>query len=492
MVGALLLVLAAVLVGRTLTFRSVQPRVSPVGLVKVDRQAALRRLAAAIRLRTISHSDPARVDPAPYGALREQLAAAFPRIHRRLRREIINGHSLLYTWTGREPDLDPLLLLAHVDVVPVDPSTRSEWTHPPFSGAIAGGYLWGRGTLDDKGSALAMLEAAEHLLSEGFTPRRTVIIALGHDEEVGGRRGAVPLARHLARHFRAQGSQAYLAVDEGLVITRGIIPGIRRPVAVVGIAEKGYVTLELTVAGEGGHSSMPPPPPTRTAVGRLGRALARLEDHPMAARLEGTICRTFDAVGPEMPFAQRLVFANRWLFGPLVKRRLVKSAATNAVLRSTFAPTVLEASPQENVLAQRARALVNVRIHPRDSIAAVTRHARLVIGDPRVRVRPLPDGASEPLPAPAPWSSGPTPGYRLVARTIRQVFPDALVAPGLMVGMTDSRHYREVAREILRFAPLRIDASDRARFHGVNERISTRNYHEAITFYAQLIRNAEP
>jgi carboxypeptidase PM20D1 len=215
----------------------------------------------------------------------------------------------------------------------------------------------------------------------------------------------------------------------------------------------------------------------------------------MEARLEGTIRRTFAAVGPEMSFGKRLVFANLWLFGPLVKRRLVESPATNAVLRSTFAPTMLEGSPRENVLAQRARALVNVRIHPRDSIAAVTRHARLVIADPGVRVRALAEGASEPVP-PATASAGSdstpgsTPGYRLVARTIRQVFPDALVAPGLMVGLTDSRHYREVARETLRFAPLRIAAADRARFHGVNERIATRNYLEAITFYAQLIRNA--
>ncbi len=478
-VGVLILTLVAVLIIRTLSFHSVQPQVKPVPLVKVDRAAALKRLGDAIRLRTISHEDSQKTDFQPFTALQQQLATAFPRVHRQLKREIVNQHGLLYTWAGSDPKLRPVLLLAHVDVVPVEAATRGRWTHPPFGGEVHDGYLWGRGTMDDKGQAMAILEALEHLLATGFQPKRTVLLAIGHDEEVGGALGAT----HIARLLERRGVKTYFTLDEGLVITRGIIPGVKKPVAVVGIAEKGYVTLEITVRGEGGHSSMPP---AETAVGLLGRALDRLEGSPMPAPLSGPILRTFEAVGPEMPFGQRLVFANLWLFGSIVKKKLTANPATNAVLRTTFAPTMLQGSPQENVLAKQARALVNVRLHPRDNVAAAIRHARRVIADDRVHIRARPASISEPLPS----SQVDSAGYRLIARTIRQVCPDVIVAPGLMVGLTDSRHYRKVSPQTFRFLPLRIQAKDRARFHGVNERVGVNNYFEIITFYAQLIRNA--
>jgi len=477
-VAVVLLALAAVVLVRTLLFRSAQVRVTPVKHVALDREAVLGRLSGAIRLRTVSNQDPARMDGAPFDALHSHLERSFPRVHRQLKRERFSGHSVLYTWTGSDPSLAPVLWLAHTDVVPVE-APGARWAQPPFSGAVVAGYVWGRGTLDDKGQALGMLEAVEHLLASGFAPRRTLLLAFGHDEEVGGQRGAKVMAAALGR----RGVRPLFVLDEGLVITRNMVPGVDSSVAVVGIAEKGYVTLELIVEGQGGHSSMPPP---HTAVGILAAAVKKLEDNPMPARLSGAFRRLFEAVGPEMKFFRRLVFANLWLFGSQVKKKLAAKPATNALLRTTMAATVIQGSVKENVLPQRARALVNVRIHPEDSVAIVLAHARRVVADRRVNVGSGPEKPSEPTPSSGIDSAG----YGHLARTIRQVFPGTLVAPGLMVAMTDSRHYRPLCKRLYRFAPLRITPRDRARFHGVNERISVKNYLEMINFYIQLAKNA--
>lgn len=475
----LVAVLFAVMVIRALGLRTRQPTATPVKLLSLEDGPVHSRLQAALRLPTVSNQDPALEDRAPFAELRAHLARAFPRVHRAMPPERVGEDSLLFTWRGREPDLPHLLLLAHLDVVPADEATLAAWTHPPFSGKISGGFAWGRGALDDKSRAIATLEALEHLLGNGFVPRRTITLALGHDEEVGGHRGARKMAALLER----RGVRSFLTLDEGLAITSGMVPGVRQDVALVGLAEKGYVTLELLAEAPGGHSSMPPPV---TAVGRLSRAVHRLEERPMPARLDGPMLGTLEAVAPEMPFAHRLVFANLWLFGPMVLRKLEAGPATNASVRTTFAPTMLSASPKENVLAQRARALVNVRIHPRDSVRGVLEHAGRVIGEPGVRVSALAGSASEPVPS----SSTRGPAWRILARTVRQVFPGALVAPGLMVAQTDSRHYRNLGGDIFRFAPIRITDRDRERFHGVDERVGLRNYVEMISFFHQLIKNA--
>lgn len=477
-VAVVLLGLVTVVAVRTRRFSSTQLRVAPVAHVTLDRDAVLGRLSGAIRLRTISHQDPARVDSAAFAALHRHLERSFPKVHGQLRRERFSTHSVLYTWPGSDPSLAPVLWLAHTDVVPVE-GDGARWKQPPYSGRLADGYVWGRGAMDDKGQALAMLEALEHLLGRGLKPRRTLLLAIGHDEEVGGAHGARVMAAALAR----RGVRPQFVLDEGLVITRNMVPGLKPAVALVGIAEKGYLTLELTVAGQGGHSSMPPP---HTAVGILAAALKRLEDNPMPARLTGASRLLFEAVGPEMPLLQRMAFANLWLFGSRVKKQLAAKPATNALLRTTFAPTVIQGSKKENVLPQRARALVNVRIHPADSVAKVLAHARFVVADSRVTIRSGPGRPSEPTPP----SSIHTAGYRHLARTIRQVFPGTLVAPGLMIAMTDSRHYRPLCKHIYRFAPLQIQPADRARFHGVNERISVKSYLAMINFYIQLAQNA--
>jgi len=335
--------------------------------------------------------------------------------------------------------------------------------------------------MDDKVAVTGILEAVETLLGEGFQPRRTIYIAFGHDEEVGGQGGGALIADLL----ESRGADLEYVLDEGLLITDGIVPSIPKPVALVGIAEKGYVSIELTVEGVGGHSSMPP---QQTAVGILSSAIHRLEQNPFPARLEGPGREMFDYLAPEMPFGMKVVLANLWLFGGLVESQLAASPATNAAIRTTTAATMFEGSVKENVLPTYARAVVNFRILFGESIASVMERVRRTIDDPRVQMRTLVREISEP----SPISGTDAPSFEVLQRTIHQVFPEVLVAPGLMLAATDSRHYAGLSGNVYRFSPMWAGPEDLDRIHGTNERISVENYEQIVRFYVQLIHNSAP
>src|SRR5213595_768908 len=382
-VGAILLgvlVLAAVALERTFTFRSRQLQTAAVVVEPLDTAALAQRLAGALRFKTVSYQDSTQFDAREFDGFHRYLRATFPRLRTALTLEKVNGYGLLYQWTGSDPNRPPIVLLAHQDVVPVEPGTESRWTEPPFEGKIAGGYVWGRGALDDKGSLVGILEAVDHLVVAGAKPRRTVYLAFGYDEEVGGRRGAARIAELLA----SRNVHPDFVLDEGGGLATGFIAGIGAPVALVGIAEKGYVTVELTAQAEGGHSSMPP---TETAVGMLAAAITRLENRQMPRGIRGPTADMFDYIGPEMPFGPRLVMANRWLLGGLLAAQFGATPYGNAMLRTTTAPTVLQAGVKENVLPSSARALVNFRILPCDSVGRVLEHVRGVVDNARIGVR---------------------------------------------------------------------------------------------------------
>ena len=476
LLAAFVLLLAVVLV-RTARFGEAQDPV-PEAAAYTAPAGAAARLAEAIRIPTVSHEDSARFDAAAFAAFHDLLRTRFPRARAALRREVVSGYSLLYTWPGSDPRLPPLLLMGHVDVVPVEAGTEARWAQPPFSGAVRGGYVWGRGAVDDKASVMGTLEAVEMLLAQGFTPRRTVMLAYGHDEEVGGHG-----ARRIAALLRGRGVRPWMVVDEGGVIGQGLMPGVERPTALIGIAEKGFVSVELTARAEGGHSSMPP---RHGSIGRLSAAIQRLEGSPLPARLDGPTLRLFDRVGPEMPFAQRAVFANLWLTRPLVIRTLSGAPSSDAMVRTTTAPTIFQAGTKENVLPSRARAVVNFRILPGDSVAGVVAHVRRVVDDTSVQVRAMEGFSSEPS-AVSRTDGEP---YRLLERSIRQAAPDAVVAPYLVVGGTDARHYHALSQHVYRFLPVRMTSEDLDRMHGTDERIAVRDYEAAIRFYRQLLLNA--
>jgi carboxypeptidase PM20D1 len=476
---ALALGLATVLLVRTATLPSLQLEADPAPVVDLEGPAIAEHLAGAIRIRTISPQRTEQRDAASFRALRHYLAQTYPRVHVSLERELVGEHTLLFTWTGSDPLLDPLALLAHQDVVPVEPGTESAWEQPPFSGAIADGYVWGRGALDNKVNMIALLEAAEHLLAEGFRPRRTVLFAFGHDEELGGPEGAAAVAAL----FQERGIRPALVLDEGGSVVEPLVPGVAEPLALVGIAEKGYVSAELTALVAGGHSSAPP---RETSIGVLADAIDRLEGKPLPSRLTPPARALFDAVAPEASFGPRLLLGNLWLFEPLLVRLLERTPQLAALVRTTTAPTIFEAGIKDNVIPGRARAVVNFRILPGDSIESVLAYVRRTVADDRVRVSALRKRRE-----PSSTSRIGSPHYALLSRTIREVFPGAIVAPYLILGGTDSRHFHSTSEQVYRFMPFLLSERDLAGIHGTDERVSTDALSKAVRFYLQLLANAD-
>jgi carboxypeptidase PM20D1 len=479
--GVALLALVAVLVLRAATLRSEQLEVPPAPALDLDPHVIAMRLALALRIQTISPENPGDFDPRPFRAIRGYLRRIYPNTHRVLEWETVGDWSLLYTWRGTDPRLAPILVSAHLDVVPVEAATLGEWTHPPFGGVVQEGVVWGRGALDDKASVIAIFDAVEQLVREGFTPERTVYLAFGHDEEVGGMEGA----RAIARLLEDRDVELAFALDEGGVVVSDYLPAlVPGQIALVGIAEKGSAAIGLELEVEGGHSSAPP---RSTAIGELARAVVRLEDHPMPAGIDGVTAQFLDQLAPHVGFLPRLVLANRWLFGPILSRYFETVPALDAMQRTTTAVTIFEAGLKENVLPTRARAVVNYRIHPRDSINAVSKHVRDTLADDRIQVAV---GVRDPPRNPSPVSPVDTDAWRTLASAIRASFPEAAVIPYLVISGTDGRHYHRVTDSVYRFTPLVQGPEALKLAHGIDERVSADNLTGAVRFYTHLFRSA--
>lgn len=472
----ILTAIVAVMLIKALSFTSRQIRTEPAGDYLIAENKVSQHLSGAIAIPTISYENETDISENEFLNFHKYLERTFPRLHKALQKEIVNDFSLLYTWPGKDKNLKPVILMAHMDVVPAEEASKDQWIYKPFEGHIAEGYIWGRGALDNKSALMGIMEAIEDLLTKDFQPQRTIYFVSGHDEERGGSRGAVKIAALL----KSRGISPDYVLDEGMVITDGIMPGVSSRVGLIGIAEKGFMSVEITAKGEGGHSSMPP---RETTVGILCKAITKLENNPLPARLDGPAKYLFDSVGREMSFVNRMIFANLWLTEGLLKNQLQKVKTTNAMIRTTIAPTMLAGSNRDNVMPNVASAVVNFRLLPGDTPNHVLEHIRNTVDDPRIEVRPV----TKEIQAASPVASVNSRPFQVIQKSIRQVFPDVVVAPSLAVVASDSRHFAGLTNDVYRFSPLILKAADISRLHGINERIAVDNYIQMIKFYMQLI-----
>lgn len=438
-----------------------------------DVQAAAGRLSEAITFRTVSHQDAADNDLDQWSRFQAWLQATYPQAHRVMRREIVAGHTLVYSWAGTDPRLDPIVLMAHQDVVPAD--AAEGWTHPPFEGVIAEGAVWGRGAVDDKGSLVGLFEAVESLAAAGFKPRRTVMLISGHDEEVGGTGAQAANALMKSRNLSAQ-----FVLDEGLLVVADN-PLTGGPAALIGVAEKGYGTLIVTARSEGGHSSSPPP---ETSVGVLARAVTAISEDPFPMRLQGPGADMLAVLGADAGLPLRVALANTWATEPLIVRQMAATPAGAALLHTTIAPTMLEGAEKENILPREARAWINYRIAPGDTSDEVMAKARAAVGDLPVEL-----AWSRPPQEASKVSSTDSESWKTIAALAADV-TGAPVAPGLVVAGTDSRFMAEVAQDTYRFQPITLSLAETAMIHGVDERMTLTNLERMIAFYARLIATA--
>ena len=455
--------------------------VTPIHPIAVNRDEVIHKLSGAIQIPTIS-TDAGAVVPENFIKLHEYLKKSYPLLHKNLKLEEINHYSLLYEWKGRDPSLKPILIMAHQDVVPIATGTEKLWLHQPFSGDVADGFIWGRGSWDDKGNLLAMMEAIELMLKNNYTPKRTIYLASGHDEETGpssGQKGA----REIVKTLNDRGVKLSFVLDEGLLITHKIIKGLDTPLALIGIAEKGYLTLKLSTKAIPGHSSMPS---SESAIGRLSRALSKIEKHPFKTTFSEVIKEMFETIAPEFIGLNRIALSNLWLFSPYIGHQFQAIPSSAAMIRTTTALTTFHSGNKENVLPGEAEAQVNFRILPGEQIKNVIAHTEKVINDKEVII------SENPYPRePSRVSSTSALGYKIIEQTVREIFPGTLVAPGLMIAATDSHHYLSIADNVYRFTPVHATKEDLPRFHGTNERVSVDNYIEMIQFYYRLMSHLD-
>ncbi|XP_068561300.1 N-fatty-acyl-amino acid synthase/hydrolase PM20D1.2 [Cebidichthys violaceus] len=445
-----------------------------------QREELLANFREAIRIPTVSFSEKESNTTALLEFDRF-LRKAFPTVFSSslVRHELVANYSHLFWVQGSRSDLVPYLLLAHIDVVPA--SEADGWEAPPFSAEEMDGFIYGRGTIDDKGSVMGILQALEYLLIKGYAPCRGFYIGLGHDEEVGGSKGAMNIVREL----KLRGVQLSFVLDEGLAVLDGVIGGLQGPAALIGISEKGSATVKLSVSMVPGHSSMPP---RETSIGIMAAAVKRLEENPMPRLFgHGPEHGTFEHLAHKFGLPMKFIMTNLWLFAPLLGRVLERKPETNAFVRTTTAVTMFNAGVKVNIIPSLAEAYVNLRIHSAQSLQEVLDLIQSTVGDQRVKME-LVDGF-DPLPVSSMDEK--SFGFQIIKKTVLDMFPTVTVAPGVCIGNTDSRHFKDLTNDIYRFAPVWFKPGDAQRFHGINERISKKNYEELVVFYFSLIQNCD-
>ena len=471
----LLLIFIAYLLVVTLTFNGTQLEVDPVARVEVS-DGAVDRFTEAISIRTVSFEDQADFDSVQFEKFNQFLVESYPLINSRLDHKVFGGFSHLYHWKGTDSTLKPIVLMAHHDVVPI--ATPSAWSVHPFTAGLVNDTIYGRGSIDCKYGLVGLMESTEMLLKEGFRPKRDIYLSFGHDEEILGKNGAVKIAEYL----HSKGIKAHFVMDEGLAITDGLVPGVEGDVALIGIAEKGFLSLELTVAMAGGHSSTPA---SETSIDVLSRAVSALKQNPSPASLNPVVNAFLERIGPEMEFLPKLVVANRAILKPVLLNDYQKSNNGNAMIRTTTSPTIFQAGIKENVIPTVAQAIVNFRLIPGEKTEDVIKHVKKVVDDIRVNVETYNPGTN-----PSPVSPIDNEQFAQIEKSIRQIYPSTKVAPSLVLGGTDSKYFTIISDNIYRFSPYIMSNKNLTCYHGINERVPKVEFENGIRFYRQLIINS--
>ncbi len=437
----------------------------------METEVIARHLSQAIRIPTVSHQKDEGTDFALYDKFLQFLRKTYPTFYRKLEVEAVERHNLLCRWPGKTKE-PGILLLAHYDVVP---AVREQgWSKDPFGGDIAEGYVWGRGAVDDKGNLIMLHEAIEELLRQGFAPQRDIWLAFGRDEEVGGAKGAAVMAALLEK----RGVKVRAILDEGGAVTEGQFPGVEKPIALIGIAEKGAVNVRFCMQGVDGHSSQPP---HHSAIGELASFIKDAEDHPMPTRLTPPVERMFETIAPHMKKNGAVLKNIKRLF-PVASLALTKEATTNAMVRTTISFTMIEGGTAANIVPKMACVTANIRLLPGDTQESAMKHLRRVAGKRRISAEILKPGK------PSAVTPTDTEEWRAMETLVQRHFPDAVVSPYLMMGGTDASHYEAITTHTFRFTGIRATKEETARVHGVDERISFENLASGTRFFIEFAK----
>jgi carboxypeptidase PM20D1 len=460
--------------------------------------AALQRFAGGIRIPTVSNANYNQTNFKPFDDFKAYLQKTFPLAYQSMDTATINNYGLVFHWKGKNPSLKPVLFLSHYDVVPVngydassdtskaiifnindkpaDPinTVQKDWEYPPFSGAVEHGRIYGRGTIDMKCMLFGIMEASTQLISKGFQPNRDIYFAFGHDEEVSGANGAAKIAAY----FKASNIEFDAVYDEGGIVAAPGIAGIKKPIALIGTAEKGVLTLKIKVKGTGGHSSMPP---RNSSLVQAAKIIQQLDEEQLKPDIIPPVQNFLKNVGGEMSFVSQMGIANQWLLKPLLIKTLTNAPNTNALVRTTTAVTMAKGSDAENVLPTISEVTVNFRLLPGTTVAEVVDHVRKICKPYDTEIDTLSAREASGI------SPVPTEGYNNMKKNIERLYPAAIVTPYLTIAATDAYKYQQVSKNIYRFLPLEINEYEQKIIHGYNEYISIENYRKVIDYFKGMM-----
>ena len=471
---------AAMFVPKKLTENASKPSSDSSALsaeVVVDRERAFKNLQEMIKVKTITPESDDLTVKSPYEKEFEEFKALLPRLYPLLHKhstcEYVGPTGILYKWEGKSSD-SPTIYMAHYDVVPVE---EDMWEKPPFSAERADGEIWGRGTLDTKGTLCAALEAAESLLEQGFVPKQDVYFAFGGDEEQ--RSADAPAIVEL---LKSRGVRPGLVLDEGGAVVENVFPGVKQQVAVIGTGEKGKLNVEFSISEMGGHAATPPP---RTSIGALARAITAVEENQFPATISKPVVDMFDTLGRHSSFAYKLIFANLFCFkGILFSLCKKKGGELNALVRTTVAFTQMRGSDAPNVLPPVASVTANMRLMSPDTSKSVLKILQEKINNESITITG--HNAVEP----SPFSNTDSEGYARLCGAISATWPEAIISPYMMIAASDSRHFCKISDVVLRFSAMYMSTDDRKRIHSNNERINEERFIEAVSFYHRMLRES--
>ena len=460
-----------VLVARAIAFRPKEQPAETPEAISFDKERAVDALQQLVRCKTISYSDPSMEDDAEFGKLIDLLPTLYPRVYGFCDFMELPDRALLFRWRGKS-DAAPSVMMAHYDVVPVN---EPSWDKPPFAGVIEDGVLWGRGTLDTKVTFNGVLSAADYLIGEGFVPENDIYFAFSGGEEVNGK-GAV----NIVDWFIENGIQPALVVDEGGAVVENVFPGVKDPCGLIGIAEKGMMNVKYTVRSQGGHASAPLP---KTPITTLAKACRRIVDNPFKMHITKPAAEMFDTLGRHSSFGLKLVFANLWLFKPVLNLICrLSGGEMNALCRTTTAFTQMQGSNGRNVLPAEAYLISNMRLNPADSVESATEYLKKTVKDEAVEIEVLESFQ------PSPISETNCESWNKVASAVANTWPGCIVSPYLMVQCSDSRHYGRLSNHVYRFSAMDMTSEERKTIHGNNERIRLESIARAVEFYIRLMK----
>ncbi|MBR2387529.1 MAG: M20/M25/M40 family metallo-hydrolase [Clostridia bacterium] len=469
--SALILAFLAVVLIRTALFVPKKQDESECEEINFDKDAAISALASLVKCKTVSRYSRDDEDDAEFEKLINLLPTLYPNVFATCELKTLDDRGLLFRWPGKTVG-EPLVLMAHYDVVPV---VEEKWSKPPFEAIIEDGVMWGRGTLDTKVTVNGILSASNHLIAEGFVPENDIYFAFSGGEEVNGL-GAC----HIVDYFEKQGIVLRAVVDEGGAVVENVFPGVKAPCAMVGIAEKGLLDLKYEVQSNGGHASAPK---AHTPVGELSAACCKVEANPFKCHITEPVRQMFDTLGRHSTFVYRMIFANLWCFRPVLDMIAKKSGGEmNALMRTTVAFTQMKGSDASNVIPPTATMVSNIRLNPADSIDGAVEYIRKTIDNDRVSVTKI--HGNEP----SRISRTDCEGYERVAKAIADTWKGTIVSPYLMVQCSDSRHYGKISDKVYRFSAMDLTSEERASIHGNNEKIRLETLCRAVEFYIRLIK----